>query len=193
VDQEEIQAYLLDHQRVIQKVTEACAAEIAAAVEVLVETLRQGNKVLIMGNGGSAADAQHFAAELVGRFLLNRQALPAIALTTDTSLLTAVGNDFGFAQIFTRQIEGLATAGDLVVGISTSGNSENVLLGLQAAKMKGCRSIALLGGDGGRIRPEVDIPLVIPTDRTPHVQEAHITLIHLFCLLLEERLVGEVG
>lgn len=176
------------HQRVMQQVAEGLAPALAAVAQILVEALGTGRKVLIMGNGGSAADAQHFAAELVGRFLINRRALPAIALTTDSSILTAIGNDFGFDEIFQRQIEALAEPGDVVVGISTSGNSPNVLRALAAARASGCQTIGLLGKDGGAIASQVDLALVVPSEETPRIQEAHVTIIHILCDLVEQTL-----
>ncbi len=164
------------------------AGGIAEAVNMLVAGFSSGNKLLVMGNGGSAADAQHFAAEMVGRFMLERRALPAIALTTDTSALTAIGNDYGFDTIFSRQVEALAHPGDVVVGISTSGNSTNIALALQEARRLGCRTIGLLGKGGGSIRELVDLPLVIPSATTPRIQEGHITVIHILCDLLEQAL-----
>lgn len=141
-----------------------------------------------MGNGGSAADAQHFVAEIVGRFKMERRGLPALALSTDTSILTAIGNDYGFDRVFSRQVEALASPGDLVIGISTSGNSPNVLLALQLARETGCRSVGLLGKDGGSIKDVCDLALIVPTNDTPRVQEAHITMIHIVCDLLEKTL-----
>lgn len=191
--QQQIDAHFLRHAQVLEAVRTSLAPVIEKCVEFLVSALRNGNKVLIMGNGGSAADAQHFAAELVGRFLRERRALPAIALTTDTSLLTAVGNDFGFEQIFSRQIEALAESGDVVIGLSTSGNSRNVALAMEKARQQGCLTIGLLGRDGGAIAPLVDVALTIAVPETPHIQEAHITIIHLLCDLVEQQVcAGEV-
>ena len=155
---------------------------------MLCEALRNGKKILVMGNGGSAADAQHFAAEIVGRFKMERKALPAVALTTDTSILTAIGNDYGFDQIFRRQIEALAQPGDVVVGISTSGNSPNVELAIREAVESGCLTIGFLGRGGGTIAPLCSIPLVVPSDNTPRIQESHIHLIHILCDLIEKNL-----
>jgi D-sedoheptulose 7-phosphate isomerase len=143
-----------------------------------------------MGNGGSAADAQHFAAEMVGRFLMERKALPAIALTTDTSILTAVGNDYGFDEIFTRQVEALANPGDILIGISTSGNSLNVKRALEAGKHIGVKTIGLLGRNGGEIGPIVDSNLTVPSFETPRIQEAHLIIIHILCDLIEKGLFG---
>lgn len=184
----EIKAQLAEQRSLLQLIENDLTSLIADAVQLLVDTFASGSKLLVMGNGGSAADAQHFAAEMVGRFLMERRALPAIALTTDTSALTAIGNDYGFDMVFSRQVEALARPGDVVVGISTSGNSENIALALQSARKLGCRTIALLGRDGGKIRDLVDIPLVIPSSATPRIQEGHITVIHIMCDLLEQGL-----
>lgn len=153
----------------------------AASAEALIVCLRGGGKVLLCGNGGSAADAQHFAAELVGRFEAERSGLPAIALTTDTSALTAIGNDYGFEQLFSRQVEALAQPGDLLVGISTSGHSPNVCRAIEKGKQLGCTTLGLLGRDGGRIASVVDHALVVPAERTARIQEMHLLLIHLLC------------
>jgi D-sedoheptulose 7-phosphate isomerase len=161
---------------------------IEKCVLLLIAAFQGGNKLLVMGNGGSAADAQHFAAEIVGRFKLERRALPAIALTTDSSILTAVGNDYGFDCIFSRQVEAYAAAGDVVVGISTSGNSPNVQAALATAARLGCRTIALLGKDGGSIKAYAELPLVVPSFDTPRVQEGHLAIIHIICDLVERRL-----
>lgn len=183
---EMIRAQLAEQRSLLKQIDLELADDIAAAVGMLVEALSVGNKLLVMGNGGSAADAQHFAAELVGRFRLERRALPAIALTTDTSALTAIGNDYGFDRIFSRQVEALARPGDVVIGISTSGNSVNIAQALQSARAAGCRTIALLGRGGGTIKGMVDLPLVMPADATPRIQEGHITVIHIICDLLEQ-------
>jgi D-sedoheptulose 7-phosphate isomerase len=185
---ETIRTQLAAQRHLLERMEAELADGIAAAAELLVGTFSAGNKLLVMGNGGSAADSQHFAAELVGRFMLERRALPAVALTTDTSALTAIANDYGFETVFSRQVEALAVPGDLVVGISTSGNSDNVARALQAARSAGCRTIALLGRDGGTIRDMVDIPLIIPSRETPRIQEGHITVIHILCDLLEQAL-----
>ncbi|MBN2645353.1 MAG: D-sedoheptulose 7-phosphate isomerase [Desulfuromonadaceae bacterium] len=189
--QRKIQHHFDCHVQTIRWAADALSGEIQRCVELLCQTLRRGNKVLIMGNGGSAADSQHFAAELVGRFLKNRAALPAIALTTDTSILTAVGNDFGFDQVFSRQVEALAVEGDVVIGISTSGHSENVRRALQLAREKNCSTVALLGRDGGVIASEVDQALTVAVQETPFIQETHLTIIHLLCDLVEQELFGQ--
>jgi D-sedoheptulose 7-phosphate isomerase len=182
----EITAQLTAHREVIARVELELSPLIAEMVKLLVETFTRGGKLLVMGNGGSAADAQHFVAEIVGRFKMERRGLPAIALSTDTSILTAIGNDYGFDRVFSRQIEALAATGDLVVGISTSGNSPNVLQALELAREKGCRTVGLLGKDGGTIKDVCDLALIVPTSDTPRVQEGHITIIHIVCDLLEK-------
>ena len=159
--------------------------------ELLVSTLKAGNKVIMCGNGGSAADAQHFAAELVGRFEKERRGLPAMALTTDTSILTAIGNDYGYDTIFSRQIEALSKAGDVLIGISTSGNSRNVILAVESAKNIGVQTIGLLGRDGGKMASLVDMAVVIPHSVTARIQEAHIFIIHFWCALIEKELFGD--
>lgn len=181
------------HLEVVNAVSEQLARGIEQLALAVAATLRHGGKLLVMGNGGSAADAQHLAAELVGRFLLERRALPAIALTTDTSILTAVGNDYGFDEVFARQVEALAAAGDLVLGISTSGHSANVIKALAAAREKGCHTVGLLGRDGGRIAGMVDLALTVPSQETPRIQEAHQLIIHIICDLVEKELFGGAG
>lgn len=182
----EIASQLASHREVITRVERELSPLIAEMVTLLAETFKRGGKLLVMGNGGSAADAQHFVAEIVGRFKMERRGLPAIALSTDTSILTAIGNDYGFDKVFSRQVEALAVSGDLVVGISTSGNSPNVLLALELARKQGCRTVGLLGKDGGSIKRVCDLALIVPTDDTPRVQEGHITIIHIVCDLLEK-------
>jgi D-sedoheptulose 7-phosphate isomerase len=167
------------------KLARECGPLIVQAASAICECLRQGHKLLFFGNGGSAADAQHLAAEFVGRFVLERRPLPAIALTTDTSLLTAVGNDYGFDQVFSRQIQALGQAGDIAVGITTSGNSPNVLLALKEARAAGLKTIGLAGKDGGALKTAVDIPLIVPHPITARIQECHIAIGHLLCELME--------
>lgn len=187
---EEVVRQLAEHVSVIRALEDQCAEAIAILAEIMIRTIVAGNKILIMGNGGSAADAQHFAAEIVGRFKLERAAWPAIALTTDSSILTAIGNDYGFTRIFSRQVEALASAGDLVIGISTSGNSENVHAALTIAHEKKCLTAALLGRDGGTLRTIADYPLVVPSFNTPRIQECHGAVIHILCDLVERALVS---
>jgi D-sedoheptulose 7-phosphate isomerase len=159
---------------------------IEKTAKALITCIQKGNKILFFGNGGSAADSQHLAAEFVGRYETERRALPAIALTTDTSILTAVGNDYGFERIFERQIEALGKPGDVAVGISTSGHSKNVLLGLQKAKALGLTTVGFLGRSGGEIKSAVDIALVIPAQKTSRIQECHILIGHILCELVDE-------
>jgi D-sedoheptulose 7-phosphate isomerase len=156
--------------------------------DVVSNAIAKGQKILLFGNGGSAADAQHAAAEWVGRFLTERNPLPAVALTTDTAVLTAVGNDYGFERIFERQVEALARPGDVVIGFSTSGESENVIRALRTAKKKGAHTVAFLGEKGGRARRLVEFPLLVPSTHAPVIQEAHGFLIHLLCEEVDRRL-----
>jgi D-sedoheptulose 7-phosphate isomerase len=159
------------------------------------ETFADGGKLLIFGNGGSAADAQHLAAEFVNRFLINRRPLPALALTTDSSVLTAIGNDFSFDQVFVKQVQALGRPEDLALGISTSGTSANVVKGMQAAREIGMRTAALTGGTlrpGGDLAAICDLVLNVPTDATPHIQETHLWIEHLLCEIVEKQLFGSV-
>ncbi|WP_456395564.1 D-sedoheptulose 7-phosphate isomerase [Desulfurobacterium sp.] len=156
----------------------------------ILDRVKEGGKILICGNGGSAADAQHIAAEFIGRFLLDRRALPAIALTTDSSLLTAVGNDFGFDVIFERQVDALGIKGDVLIGISTSGNSENVVRAVLKARQKGLLTVGFLGRDGGKLKNLVDYPIVVKTFSTPRIQEVHITIGHVLCDFIEKSMFG---
>lgn len=161
---------------------------IASMVALLSRTLRGGHTLLIAGNGGSAADSQHFAAELVGRYKKERPAWPAIALTTDTSALTAIGNDYGFEQVFSRQVEALGKKGDLLILISTSGNSPNLLRALEKARERGLSTLALLGRDGGKLKGRCDLEIIVPSANTPRIQEMHISIIHIVCELVESEL-----
>ncbi len=173
---------------------DALAVPIASAAERMVECLKRDGKILACGNGGSAADAQHFAGEMVGRFKLRgRRALPVLALTTDTTVLTCVANDFAFEEVFSRQVEAFAGPGDLVLGISTSGRSPNVLRALEAARERGATPLALVGGDGGPVAAAAELALVVPADDTTRIQECHITLIHALCDLVETEIEGLAG
>lgn len=156
--------------------------------ELFINTLKNKGKIIFMGNGGSAADAQHLSAEFVGRFKKNRSPLAALALTTDTSILTAVGNDFGFDEVFVRQIEALANPADIVVGISTSGESGNIINAFKKAKTLGIKTIAFLGKDGGRLKDFADISLIISLGDTPRIQETHILAGHIICEIVEEKM-----
>jgi len=164
--------------------------EIERMVEFIIGAYKTGGKVVLFGNGGSAADAQHIAGELVGRFMLKRQAFPAIALTTNTSTLTAVANDCGYEEVFSRQVEALVNDKDVVIGISTSGNSPNVIEAMKTAKMKGAKTIGLTGGNGGKLVGVADLVLIVPSDSAPRIQEAHITIGHIVCELVERELSG---
>ena len=161
-------------------------------VDWVIDCFRAGNKLMICGNGGSAADAQHLAAEFVNRFLINRAPLPALALTTDTSILTSVGNDFSYDDIFAKQVEALGKKGDILLGISTSGNSPNVVRAFDAAKKIGVRTVILTGGSGGRLAGEAKLALTVPSAKTPHIQEAHLWIEHMLCWLVDERLFGSL-
>ncbi len=156
--------------------------------QIIATAIKDGNKVLLFGNGGSAADAQHIAAEIVGRYRKERKALPAIALTTDTSILTAVGNDYGFDRVFERQIEALCMPGDVAIGISTSGESENVLRGIKTAHDLGATTVAFTGRNGGRLAQVAHYAFVVPSYETPRIQECHITLGHVLCEIIDEML-----
>lgn len=156
-----------------------------------VEVYKNGKKILIAGNGGSAADAQHFAAELVGRYGFDRPSLPSLALTTDTSALTAIGNDYGYDHVFSRQLEGLGIEGDLFIGISTSGNSQNVLNAFESAKAKGITTVALVGRDGGKMGQMADYAIIIPSNKTPRIQESHLLVEHIICDIIEKEIFGD--
>ena len=161
-------------------------SSVAKVSEILVNAFEQGNKVFLFGNGGSAADAQHIAAEFVGRFAFDRPALPALALSVNTSCVTAIGNDYGFDQVFSRQIEALAQAGDVAIGISTSGNSPNVVAALSVSRQKGLHTIALTGDTGGKLKDAVDYCICVPSNETPRIQECHILIGHIISELVEE-------
>lgn len=155
---------------------------------LIVEALKKGKKIVLFGNGGSAADAQHIAAELSGRFKLERQGLPTIALTTNTSVLTAIANDYGYDKVFSRQVEGIVEPGDIVIGISTSGKSLNVIEGMKAAKEREAFTVGLTGAKGGKLEEVVDVCINVPSNDTPRIQEAHITVGHIICQLVEENI-----
>ena len=173
------------HLETIHAVIGSMEGTLGKASHLIVETLKNGNKVLLCGNGGSAADAQHIAAELTGRYKSERRALPAIALTTDTSALTAISNDYGYNKVFERQVEALANKGDLLIGISTSGNSENIISALQLARELGCTTLGFSGRDGGKMNEVCDINLVVPSDDTPRIQEMHILFGHTLCQIVD--------
>jgi D-sedoheptulose 7-phosphate isomerase len=179
---------LEEHLKTIQALIDSRLPEIEAAGNLIWEALKSGNKILLCGNGGSAADAQHIAAELVGRYELERRAFPAVALTVDTSALTAISNDYGYEEVFARQVAGLAVAGDVLVAISTSGKSANVIKAAEQARALGCKTIALAGGSGEPLASHCDLAVVVPSERTSRVQEAHITIGHLWCEMIDRRL-----
>ncbi|MBF0124559.1 MAG: SIS domain-containing protein [Magnetococcales bacterium] len=180
----DIQRTLQEHQETIAAL-QAMVPQITAVAQRMSHAIQHGGKILWMGNGGSAADSQHLAAELIGRFSRERRSIASIALTTDSSILTAIGNDYGYDTIFARQIEGLCTSQDVVMGLSTSGNSPNVLQGVAAARKTGAVTVGLLGRDGGLLRQEVDLPLVVPSNITARIQEAHILIGHILCDWIE--------
>ncbi|HSG67341.1 MAG TPA: D-sedoheptulose 7-phosphate isomerase [Bacteroidales bacterium] len=173
------------HRKVHEMVLAGMKEDIETAGNLIVGTLKAGNKILLFGNGGSAGDAQHIAAELTGRYKTERRGLPAIALTTDTSALTAIGNDYGYDRIFDRQVEALGREGDLLIGISTSGNSRNVLRALAFGKDNGMNTIGFSGKGGGDMRPLCDINLIIPSDDTARIQEMHIMIGHILCGMVD--------
>lgn len=189
---DEIVKRLKENTRIGQAVATGKIGEIESIVNSILAAYNAGGKVILFGNGGSAADAQHLACELVGgvNFNINRRAFPAIALTTNTSILTAVANDFGYEHVFSRQVEALAGKNDVVIGISTSGNSPNVVNGIKTAKKKGAKTIGLTGGDGGKLAKIADLAIIVPSDSTPRIQEAHITIGHIVCELVEEELAN---
>jgi D-sedoheptulose 7-phosphate isomerase len=168
------------------KATMDCIYEsVESAAQICIDALKNSRKILIFGNGGSAADAQHIAAELVGRYKVERKGLPAIALTTDSSALTCISNDYGYEQVFSRQVEALANTGDVVIGISTGGTSTNVISALDIAKNIGCKAIGFSGRDGGEMNAICDVNLVVPDDDTPRIQEMHILIGHTICQLID--------
>ena len=191
------QIFVIEHLQtsaaVKNQIAETMVEDIIKAANILCTRIKAGNKILLCGNGGSAADAQHIAAEMVVRLksTFDRPAIPALALTVDSSILTAGANDYGFDTVFSRQLEALANPGDILIAISTSGNSRNIILALEQAKLKGIASIGLLGGDGGKMKKLIDYPLIIPSTVTAHIQESHITIGHILCDIIEQELFGE--
>jgi|SRR6185436_7557636 len=187
----QVRSYLLESAETKRLTADACADAIVAAAGVLTEAFRNGGKVLICGNGGSAADCQHMAAEFVSRLTkdFERPGLPAIALTTDTSFLTAFANDCGFEGIFARQVQALGRPGDVLIGISTSGNSGNVIQAVELARTMGLRTVSLTGSDG-RLAKLVDVAISVPSNDTQHVQETHLAVEHVLCFLTERALFG---
>lgn len=182
---EKIEEYIRESVKTKEKML-ALSGEIASAASILISAIERGKKILIFGNGGSAADAQHIAAELVGRFEKDHHPLPALALTTNTSVLTSIGNDFDFNVIFSKQVEAFGREGDAAIAISTSGRSPNVLEAVRTARRLGMATIGLSGKDGGPLKDLVDICLTVPSDRTARIQEGHVLIAHILCKLVEE-------
>lgn len=180
----------IESARVKVEFAERSGEAIGAAAELISQGFKAGRKLLLFGNGGSAADAQHIAAEFVNRFQMERPGLPAIALTTDSSVLTSIGNDSDFAEIFARQVKALGQKGDVAIAISTSGASANVIRGVEAAKEMQMQVIGFTGRDGGKLAQLCDIPLIVPSDSVSHIQESHITLGHVICELVDQTLFG---
>ena len=173
-----------EHLKVAQKIS-SLTDQVEIAVQLCIDSLQNGGKILIFGNGGSAADAQHIAAEMVGRYKVERKGLAAIALTTDTSALTSIGNDYGYNHVFDRQVEALANQGDVAIGISTGGSSNNVISALRLAKDMGCKTVGFSGRDGGEMNTLCDINLIVPAEDTPRIQEMHIVIGHTICHLID--------
>lgn len=171
-----------------KEVKESLKDEIIESAKIIINSIKKGNKLLICGNGGSAADSQHFAAELVGRFKKDRKALPAISLTVDTSILTAWSNDYSFDTVFSRQVEAVGKKGDVLFGISTSGNSQNVIEAFKIANKTGIYTIALSGKDGGKMKKYAKLNIIVPANDTARIQEAHILIIHILCSIIEKTL-----
>jgi len=188
---ERIKSFLKISGNLKYQVAEALSGEILMAANTVRGSLSSGGKLLLMGNGGSAADCQHIAAELVGRFKKERKAIPALALTVDSSSLTALGNDYGFDTIFSRQVEAFATPKDSIIGISTSGNSKNVISALRLAQKIGAKTIGFMGNDGGEMKNFVDVGIIVPSNDTARIQEVHITIGHIICEIVEQDLIHE--
>lgn len=186
---EQIQASIDTKQNILKD--EALMQTIAQVGRECVSLYKSGKKTLLAGNGGSAADAQHIAAELVGRYGFDRPSIPSIALTTDTSNLTAIGNDYGYDKVFSRQMEGMGSEGDLFIGISTSGNSVNIVNAINAAQAKGVKTVALVGRDGGEMARIADYAIIVPSNDTPRIQESHILIGHMICDIIEKELFGD--
>ena len=180
-----IQEEFKNHIKTSQKSMENLSNDIEIASKICIKSLKQNGKIILFGNGGSAADAQHIAAELVGRYMTERKGLAAIALTTDTSILTSIGNDYGYEKVFSRQIEALANAGDVAIGLSTGGTSKNVINAMKLAINNGCNVIGFSGKDGGIMNEICDVNIVVPSDQTPRIQEMHILIGHTLCHLID--------
>ncbi|TPW31828.1 D-sedoheptulose 7-phosphate isomerase [Martelella alba] len=187
IDVSSVDAYLTEAAKSVSD-TKSIAPDIVAAAQLCISSLKAGGKIIFCGNGGSAADAQHLAAELMGRFLIDRNPLPALSLTVDTSALTAIGNDYGYEKVFSRQLRGIAQKGDVLFGLSTSGNSKNVVEAFEVAKAINVHTIALTGKNGGKMAESANVLLAVPHDQTNHIQEAHIAVGHLICAFVEAEL-----
>ena len=188
---ERIKDILLESIQVKEEILRNQVESIAQIAELMIDCLKKDGKVIVFGKGGSASDSQHIAAELVGRFKKDRSALAAVALTTNTSILTSIANDYGYEVVFSRQVEALGKKNDVVLGISTSGKAKNVALGIKQAKKMGIKTVALSGGDGGDIVKLADVSLVVPSKITARIQEAHITVAHIICEIIEQELCQE--
>ena len=183
---------IIDSIDVKTKILQNCVNDIESASEMLIKAVKQGNKILWCGNGGSAADAQHMAAEFVGRYLIERDSLPAIALTTDTSALTGIGNDYGFEKVFARQCDALVNNGDLVIAISTSGKSPNIIEGIKTSKNKNAKIILLTGKNNNKLKHLTDITIRVPSNETPRIQESHRIIIHIICEFVEKHFLKKI-
>ena len=179
-----------EHLKTTEVTMESIGKLIEVAAEICIDCLKKGNKILLFGNGGSAADAQHIAAEIVGRYKTERKGLSAIALTTDTSALTAISNDYGYLHVFDRQVEALANEGDVLIGISTGGSSANIVSALKIAQDLGCKAIGFSGKDGGEFNNFCDVNIVVPAEDTPRIQEMHIVIGHTMCHLIDQAFDG---
>ena len=188
---ERIKDILLESIQVKEEILRNQISQIVAITQLIIDCLKKNGKVIVFGNGGSASDSQHIAAELVGRFKKDRSALAGIALTTSTSIITSLANDYGYDVIFSRQIEALGQKNDVAIGISTSGKAKNVTMGLKQAKKMGIKTVALSGGDGGDIAKLADVSLLVPSVVTARIQEAHITIAHIICEIIEQELCQE--
>jgi D-sedoheptulose 7-phosphate isomerase len=188
---ERIKDILLESIQVKEEILRNQIGQIAEIAQLMIDCLKKDGKVIVFGNGGSASDSQHIAAELVGRFKKDRSALAGIALTTNTAILTSLANDYGYDVVFSRQVEALGKKNDVVLGISTSGKAKNVALGIKQAKRMGIKTVALSGGDGGDIVKLADVSLVVPSKITARIQEAHITIAHIICEMIEQELCQE--
>ncbi|AFI04287.1 D-sedoheptulose 7-phosphate isomerase [Helicobacter cetorum] len=186
-----IEQEFLAHKEALEKSLQSLQVTLTQSVHLLIETLENQGKILICGNGGSASDAQHFAAELTGRYKLERKGLSAISLNTDTSALTAIANDYGYEEVFSRQLEAIGVQKDVLIGISTSGNSKNILKAYEKAKDLGVRTLSLVGRDGGQMKALSDITLIVPSNDTPRIQEIHILIIHILCDCIERHFANK--